>query len=279
MNIKIITDSLSDIPKESIKKYDICVLPLKVRFKEVEYEDQVTITTDEFFEKLEKSEELPKTAQVIPSEYIEKIEKYLKEGYEIIIINGSSKVSGTHQSALIAKEETDPEKVHVIDTLSLSYGCGIIAVEAAKMAKEGKGREEIIQKVNEMIDRVEVLFSVETLDYLKKGGRLSSAKALIGNLLNVKPILHIRDGEVEVIEKVRGSKKIVKKMIDLSKSMSLEKNMKSITILHGQNEKSFQKLKDEVKKELKPKEILESRIGPTIGTYTGPSLIAIVFMK
>ncbi|WP_176461658.1 DegV family protein [Anaeromicrobium sediminis] len=279
MKIKIITDSLSDIPKEVAQKYDICVLPLKVRFGEVEYEDQVTITIDEFFEKLEKSTELPKTAQVIPSAYIEKIEKYLSEGYEIIIINGSSKVSGTHQSALIAKDATDPEKVHVIDTLSLSYGCGMMAVEAARMAKEGKTKEEIIEKINSMIDRVEVLFSVETLEYLKKGGRLSPAKAMIGNLLNLKPILHIEGGEIEVMDKVRGSKKIIRKMIDMCRSMSLDGKIGSITLIHGKNEKSFEKMKEEVREELKPVEILESRIGPTIGTHTGPSLIGIIFLK
>lgn len=280
MKIKILTDSLSDIPKELIKEHDICVLPLKVRFGEEEYKDQETITTDEFFEKLEESDSLPKTAQVIPSEYIEKINKYLGEGYDhIIIINGSSKLSGTHQSALIAREETDPGKVHVIDSLSASYGCGLLVIKAAQMAKEGIEYDKIVETIEGIKSRVHVYFSVETLDYLKKGGRLSATQAVIGNLLNVRPILHIKDGYVQVYDKVRGSKRMLKKMVDLCKNNTKNGKLEEVILIQGKNQKAIDGIKKNIEDEAIALKVLETRVGATIGVYTGPSIVGVIFIN
>lgn len=277
--IKIMTDSLSDIPKEFVAKYDISVLPLTIRFGDEEYKDGIDLNSEEFFDKLKKCEQLPTTSQVPPSEFMREMKKAVDNGFEVIVINGSSGVSGTHQSAMMAKNELDTEDITVIDTLALSYTCGLIVVEAAKMAKEGRGKEEILKKIEDMKRKVGHIFSVETLEYLKKGGRLSATKAAIGTVLNVKPMLTIKDGKVEPLDKVRGNKKIIPKMIELAKEMGLKQGSQYVCIAHGANLEGLEKLKEEMVKVFAPKELVVTEIGCTIGTYTGPGLLAILFIK
>jgi DegV family protein with EDD domain len=273
------TTSLSDIPKELIEEYDITVLPLTIRFGDKEFRDGVDLSTEDFFNKLKESDELPSTSQITPSMFIREIENILENGYQVMIINGSSGVSGTHESALMAKKELESDDIIVIDTLALSYTCGMIVVEAAKMAKEGKNKEEIINRVEKMKEKGDHIFSVETLDYLKKGGRLSATKTTIGKILNVKPILTIKDGKVEHFDKVRGSKKIIPKMVQIAKERGLKKGSEYICIAHGENAEGLENLKEEIRNVFEPKKIIVTEIGCTIGTYTGPGLLAILYIR
>lgn len=277
--IKIMTTSLADIPKEIAKEYDILVLPLTVRFEDKEFKDGVDLSSKEFFRKLNESEKLPKTSQVTPNIFLREMKDALDQGYEVIVINGSSAVSGTHQSAENAKEELDTDDITVVDTLALSYSCGMIVVEAAKMAKEGKSKKAILDRVYDMKNKVDHIFSVETLEYLKKGGRLSSTKATIGKILNIKPILTIEDGKVEMIDKVRGSKRIIPKMIDLVQKRGIKKGAEYICIAHGDNTCGLDKLKEAVIEAFEPKRIITAEIGCTIGTYTGPGILAILYVR
>ncbi len=277
-SIKVITDSLSDIPKELVEQLNITVLPLTVRFGKDEFKDGVDITNKEFYQRLETSDDIiPATAQVPPSEFKKAYQDAIQSGYEyIIVINGSSKVSGTHQSAIIAKQEFEKENIYVIDSESLSYGCGMIVVEIAKMIIDNKAIDEILARANEMIKGSEHIFSVDTLKYLHRNGRLSTSKMALGNLLNLKPILGIIDGKVEPIDKVRGSKKQIKRMIEISKERGLVKGAR-IALGHASDLEKLQELRNEIVKEIKPIEIVEAEIGPTIGTHTGPGTIAIFF--
>ncbi|TCO79476.1 DegV family protein [Marinisporobacter balticus] len=277
--IKIITDSLADIPKELVEKYDIAVLPLTIRFGEEEFKDGIDLNAQEFFVKLQESNELPGTSQVPPNVFLDEMKDAVKNGYQTIIINGSSAVSGTYHSAIMAKNELAHEDITVIDTSALSYSCGMIVVEAAKMARKGKTKQDILHRIEEMKERIDHIFSVETLDYLKKGGRLSATKATIGKILNVKPILIIDDGKVELFDKVRGSKKIIPKMIELAKQRGLKRGSAYVCIAHGANRAGLQKLKEAVMDAFEPKKLIETEIGCTIGTYTGPGMLAILYMK
>ncbi len=276
--IKIITDSLSDMPKDTAEKYNIKVLPLTVRFADGEYKDGVDLSADEFYEKLNTADEIPQTSQINPSEFKMAIEEALAEGYEsIIIINGSGGVSGTHQSAVIAKEELENDNIYVFDSRSLSYGCGMIVTMAAEMVAEGKSLDEILKALNKMIEGAQQIFSVDTLKYLHKNGRLSTGKMALGTLLNVKPILGIVDGKVEPIDKVRGNKKLYKKMIEICKENGL-KNGTRISIGHASNRQGLEKLKKLIIDELNPSMIEEADIGCTIGTHTGAGVLAIFFI-
>ncbi|WP_053956672.1 DegV family protein [Inediibacterium massiliense] len=277
--IKIMTTSLADVPKELAKEYDITILPLCIRFGEEEFKDGVDLHGEEFFQRLKDTGEVSQSSQISPIIFIKEMKAILEEGYQIILINGSSGVSGTHESSIMAKNEIGSEDITIIDTLALCYGCGMIVVEAAKMAKEGKSKEEIVNRVEEMKEKVDHIFSVDTLDYLQKGGRLSPTKATIGKILNVKPILTIEDGKVEPFDKVRGSKKIIPRMIELAQERGLKKGSDYICVAHGGNKENFKKLKEEIIKVFEPKNMIEMEIGCTIGTYTGPGLLAILYIK
>ncbi|QEK11843.1 DegV family protein [Crassaminicella thermophila] len=277
--IKIMTTSLADIPKELVEAYDITVFPLTIRFGDEEFHDQVDLSTEEFFRRLRTSETLPTTSQVPPNVFLEEFKNTLENGYEIILINGSSEISGTHRSSLMAKNELGSEDITIIDTLALSYSCGMIVVEAAKMAKEGKNKQEILDRIEDMKNKVDHIFSVETLEYLKKGGRLSATKATIGKILNIKPILIIKDGKIELFDKVRGSKKVIPKMIEIAEQRGIKRHSEYICIAHGGNVEGLEKLKKEVMNAFQPKKIITTEIGCTIGTHTGPGLLGILYMR
>jgi len=277
--VKIIADSMSDIPKGLQDKLNIKVIPLTVRFGDEEYKDGVDLTSEEFYKKLEESDVIPSTSQVPPQDFTNAIKEAFDEGYEsVIIVNGSSQVSGTHQSAIIAKEEFK-ENVYVVDTRALSYGCGIIVTEAAKMAQKGMKAEEILSELNKnVLGKIEHIFTVDTLKYLHKNGRLSASSMALGTLLNVKPILNLRDGKVEPLEKVRGNKKAYKRMIEIALERGLERSTR-ISVGHAENLEGANVLIEEIKKIVPNEEIEIADIGCTIGSHTGRGTLAMFFKR
>ncbi len=277
-NIQIITDSMADMPKDVLDKYNIMVMPLTIIFGDEEYRDGIDLTNAQFYEKLSQSKDLPKTSQVSPNKFIEVFEKVLNEGKDVLCINGSSKASGTFQSAVVAKSSLGNDKIEVFDTMALSLGAGIFVYEAAKMAAEGKDLKEIVEYLNTIKGNVDHIFTVDTLEYLKKGGRLNPMKATIATMLNIKPILTVVDGLVEPLDKVRGSKKVIGKMIELAKERGKTFENKVIGISHASSEDTVNLLKEQIMKELKPKEIMIKEIGCTIGTHAGPGTLAMFYI-
>ncbi|KUO50281.1 MAG: fatty acid-binding protein DegV [Desulfitibacter sp. BRH_c19] len=277
--IQVITDSLTDIPKDIIDKYDIKIVPLKIHFGEEEYIDGVDLSYPDFYKKLTQIKELPKTSQVTPPAFVEVFQKALDEGKEILCINGSSRASGTHQSAVLAKAELSNAQIDVVDTMGLSFGGGLVVYEAAKMAEAGIKRQEIVQKIEELKPKVDHLFTVDTLENLKKGGRLKPMKATIANILNIKPILTVVDGLVEPLDKVRGSKKVIQKMIDLAKERGGNFADKTLALAHANSPDKVELFRQEVIKQLNPKEMIITEIGCTIGTHAGPGTLAIFYFR
>ena len=278
-NIQIITDSMTDVPKDIAEKYNIVILPLTIHFGDEEYRDGVDLSYEEFYKKLTEVKELPKTSQIPPHVFKGAFEKALLEGKEVICINGSSRASGTHQSAMIAKQDLENELIDVIDTLGLSIGAGLLVIEAARLAEMGTDRRTIVDKLLSYHEKVEHIFTVDTLEFLKKGGRINPMRALIGGMLNVKPILTVKEGLVESLDKVRGSKKIIGKMVELAKDRGGEFADKTIAIAHANSPENLVLLKEEIMKELNPKEIIETDIGCTIGTHAGPGTLALFYFK
>ncbi|SHK57619.1 DegV family protein [Tepidibacter formicigenes] len=279
MNIKIITDSLSDIPLNLIKEYDIEVVPLTVIFEDGEYKDGLDLSNEEFYEKLKNSESVPKTSQITPLEFEKIFKKYLDENKKILYIAGSSKATGTYQSSLLAKDLLDSDDIYTFDTMALSFGCGMLVVEAARMAKKGKNIDEILNELQHMREKVDHIFTVDTLEYLQKGGRISSTKAAIGRILSIKPILTVEEGLVSQLDQVRGKRKVVSKMIELAKKRGHNLSNQVIVISHGANEELALKLKEAVDKEINPKDIIIGNIGSAIGTHAGPGTVAIFYLR
>ena len=278
--IQIVIDSIIDIPRDIRDKYQIKVMPLKVYFGEKEYRDGVDLTYSEFYKKLSEAKDLPKTSQVTPSEFVEVFKQGLAEGKEILCINGSSRASGTHQSAVIAKNELDDDKIEVFDTMNLSFGGGILVYEAAKMVEAGATMQEIVKRLGSLRSKVDAIFTVDTLEYLKKGGRIKPVKAIIANILNIRPILAIVDGLVETIDKARGSKKISQKIMKLVKQRGGDFSDKTIGFAIGApTPEKIEALKQEIAAELNPKEIIFTEVGCTIGTHAGPGVWGLFYYK
>ncbi len=278
-NIQIITDSMTDVPKALAEKYNIKILPLTIIFGEEEFRDGVDLSYSDFYTKLKEVKELPKTSQISPIVFKEAFQEALKAGKEVICINGSSRASGTHQSALLAKQELEGDRIDVLDTMGLSIGAGMVVIEAARLAEEGLERSAIVEKINSRKEAVEHIFTVDTLEFLKKGGRINPMRALVGGMLNLKPILTVKEGLVESLDKVRGSKKVIGKMVELAKEKGEDFSGKTVAIAHANSPDKLSELREEVIKVLNPKEIIETDIGCTIGTHAGPGTLAIFFYK
>lgn len=276
--IKIITDSTSDLPKGLAEKYDIDVLPLTIYFDENEYRDWIDITPKVFYEMMRNSEKLPTTSQVNPNSFKEKYELYLKEYDYIISLHLSSLASGTYNSAVIARDMVDKDRIKVIDTRNFTYGFGQMVIEAAKMAKDGRSVDEIIDRIEYLIKNVKTLFVVDTLEYLKKGGRLSATKATIGTLLNLKPVLTVDDGKIVAIDKARGMKKALKRIVEIMKEQGAELKGQIAKIGHADNLAHLEEFKTAIKEVYGDVEMEEFEIGCVIGVYCGPGTVVIHYM-
>ncbi|MDU4859929.1 MAG: DegV family protein [Terrisporobacter othiniensis] len=274
-DLKIICDSLADVPENLVKLYDIEVIPLTIIINDIEYKDGQNLTNEEFYKLIKEYDEIPKTSQATYIQFKAIFKKYLDQGKKILYISGSSKVTGTYQSAMITKNDLQGE-IHIFDSLNLSYGCGAQVVTACEMNEQGKSIEDIVKKLEEIRDNILVLFAVDNLDYLKKGGRLSASKAAIGSMLSIKPILQMQDGLIVNIDQARGHKKVISKLISITKE-HFKNNIedKRIGIAHGDNEVEFEKLKEAINSELKFTKMTETKIGPSIGSHTGAGTIGL----
>lgn len=278
--IKIITDSTSDLPKALTEKYEVDVIPLEVTIDNISYLDGVDITLEEFLEKMDKASEMPKTSQINPGRFLDVYKKYLDEGYEIISIHLSSKMSGTFQSAKMAKEMLNTEKIHIIDSKNVTCGLGILVLKACKLKEENYDTEKICEEINNAIPKVKSALNFESLDNLVKGGRLSKAQGLIGGLLGIKLNLTIDQGEIVVRDKVRGSKKALRYILDYLDQCGISEEV-SPMVLNAAADKENLEVLEGIKNYLKEKQIeyIESEVGCVVGTHSGRNACAIFFIE
>lgn len=274
--VKIITDSTCDLSQEVIKKYDIEVLPLIVRFGEESYYDGVDLQPDEFFEKMKNSSVFPSTSLVTPQRFYECYKKYVDEGYDICSIHITSKMSGTYQSACIARDMLESGNICVIDSLNVTNGLGVLVVKACRLSEEGYNLDDIEKKINEVIPHVKSFLVFESLDNLVRGGRLSRTAGVIGSVLGIKLILSMQDGELNVIDKVRGSRKVLKNLFEFIEEKSIKKGEISL-LLHVSPEENFLSLKEYM--ELHDEEYYINKVGCVVGTHSGPSAYGIFFIE
>lgn len=275
--IKIITDTASDLPIELAKQQGIIVVPLKVNFEGQEYLDRYTLEVNDFYNKLAHCETLPTTSQPSPNDFLKHIEKAKENNDEVIMILLSSQLSGTYQSAMLAKEMSGYDKVYVIDSLQATLGLQFLVNEAVCLKNSGNSVEKIVEAIEVLKHQVKVIGVVDTLEYLVKGGRLSKTSGIAGNLLKIKPILTLKEGKIEVLSKARGMCKATNetaKIISESGGIDLdypvyigytgsdEGNEKFVCILQG--ECCF-------------KEYQSYIVGSTIGTHIGPGAKVIVY--
>lgn len=283
MPIVILTDSASDLDASVRESLGIVSVPLKVMFGEETYLDGVTIHSTQFFEKLKQSTQLPTTSQPSPLEFVEAykaiVEKHGKD-VQIIAIMLSAALSGTYQSAVIAKSMLEDDvDITVIDSRKASFVYGMICEEAAKAAREGKSKQQILDMIDHFLDDVQVYFVVDTLEYLQKGGRIGRASALLGSLLNIKPILTLDPaGYVSAFDKVRGTKKAIARVTEAFQEYAQGAPVK-LAILHSSVPDQAAELLERYKQEFQVVESHLQEIGPVIGTHAGPGLLGMVMVK
>lgn len=278
MKTRIIVDSTADLFTELKSRVD--VVPLTVHFGEEEYLDGVTIDHKTFYEKLIESDVLPTTSQTTPDSFIKEFQKIKENGDSAVVITISSKLSGTYQSAVIAAEDFD--NIYIVDSGSAAIGSGILAERALKLADDGMNAREIAELLNEEKEKIVIIALFDTLEYLKKGGRISKTAAFAGSVLNIKPVLSVIDGEITVLGKARGSKmgnNLLVEEIEKVGGVDFEKPV--LLGFTGLSDALLLKYIEDSKYlwEKGLKDIRYTAIGSVIGTHAGPGAIAAAFFK
>ncbi len=277
--IRVVTDSVSDIPKELITELEIQVLPLTVNFENRSYRDGIDLSAEEFFERMAESAKLPTTSQVAPGEFFHVFNEITGNGDEVVAILMSSKLSGTYNSAVTAKNMLEDAKIDIIDSQGVTLGYGLLVIEGARMAKNGYTRREIIDRITYMKEKMEYKFVVDTLENLHKGGRLNGAEAFMGKLLNIKPILTMKDGRLVPEDKVRGRKKAMKWLIDWLKDHQIDLSNQTIGVNHSNDEGYALELIDLIRENFNVKEIILSKTGCVVSTHAGQGAVAMYFLN
>ena len=276
--VRIVTDSTCDLSSELVKENEIEVVPLNVYFGEKAFKDGLEITSKDFYKMLKEEKEHPKTSQPTPEDFVKTYQNVLEKDDEIISIHISSKLSGTYQSALIAQKDLNNQKITVLDSKHACGSLGLIVLECAKMAKRGESKESIVKFAQTLIKNTKIYFIVDTLEYLRKGGRIGRASELIGTLLNVKPVLFLDDGIVTTFDKARGVNKAFSRIINAMDDYKKENEGKKISygFIWGDNQKIMNKFLEKLPDEYEQKDNLITEIGSVIGAHTGPGAFGIV---
>lgn len=280
--MRIFADSASDLPKEFFEKENVVLFPLRVHIGNEEFEDIRTINSLKVYDAI-RNDIRPKTSQVSPDEMLNAFEQLAKDGEEGFYIAFSSELSGTYGTAMMASDQIREEypdlKLTVLDTKAASLGYGMLVKEAVKLRSQGHPLKEIIERVTFMADHMESLFTVEDLDYMAKGGRISKGSAFVGGLLNIKPLLHVENGKLVPIEKLRGRKKVIKRIVELMEERGEQIEKQIIAISHGDDEEFATLMKEAIEEQFHPKSVEVYMIGSVIAAHTGPGTLAVFFLN
>jgi DegV family protein with EDD domain len=274
--IKIVTDSTAYLPEEIVRQHDICVVPLYVHFGTEAFREGVELSNEEFYRRLKEAPELPTTSQPSAGEFHEVFAPLIDAGHEIITLTISSKLSGTWNSAMAAKEMLPDAPISVVDSLSTSVGLHLMVDAAIEAAAAGATRQEIVDQIERAKQEMQLFFVVDTLEYLARGGRIGNAKAFLGTILKVKPILVLQDGAIEPLEQVRSKSKATARMLDLVEEyVGGNGRTSKVAVTHALVPKDAELIGQELVGRLGCGQPLMGELGPVIGTHTGPGMVGI----
>lgn len=283
MALKIITDSASDIPKWVIDDFGLHVIPTPVVIEEKDYFDGKTIFPEEFYDVLQSGKDI-KTYHINSQMFYDNFLPYAQNYDELIYICFSTGIAGTFNAANIAKTELLEQypdfDITIIDSKCASLGFGLSTYYALKMQQNGASKEEIIEAIKWHCDHMEHIFTVKTLEYLLKGGRLSKTSAVAGSLLDIKPIIQVNDmGALESIEKVRGRQKSLKRLVEIVGERGKDLSNQTIGLAHGNDAETMEAVKETLRNTYGCKNFMENYVGCAIGAHTGPGIIGIIFLN
>ncbi|WP_175287534.1 DegV family protein [Salinicoccus roseus] len=277
--MQLIADSCSDISVEELDRMEIEMIPLKITIDDKDYLDQFDISSMEVLDAISEGKR-PLTSQANPEDFTKVFQKYVERGEPVLYIAFSSELSGTYQSAVIAKDtilDDHPDAdITIIDTKAASYGLGLIVERAHGYVESGLSKDEVIAKVEKDVKDIRHFFTVDDLDYLAKGGRLSKGQAFLGGLLNIKPLLHVEEGKLVPLEKHRGTKKVHSSMV---KHLIADNVTREVHITQANAEAQAEQLKQKILDGTTITDVRISTIGPTISSHTGNGTVAMFYFN
>lgn len=282
MNVKIVADSACDLSKEHYNEYDIEMIPLNVHLDDKAYADVKEINPKTIYDAM-RAGKAPKTSQPVPEAFKSIFTEYAEKNEPLVYVSFSSELSGTYQSAKIMEEIVKADypnaPIHIIDTKCASIGYGLVVLYIAKLAKNGASVDEIVEAANYQAEHMEHIFTVDDLEYLYRGGRVSKTSAFIGGLLNIKPILNVEDGKLIPLEKLRGSKKVLKRMLELMDERGNDFKNQVIGISHGDDLERAEALSELIQEKygVDKNNIVIEMVGAVIGAHSGPGTLALFF--
>ncbi|WP_339149611.1 MULTISPECIES: DegV family protein [unclassified Sutcliffiella] len=283
MTIRIFADSASDLPKEFFTNEKVDLIPLKVLFGETEYEDMVTIDSSKVYNAMREGQ-VVKTSQASPVFMKELFTEVAVKQETAVYVAFSSELSGTYQTAVLMQKEVMEEypelDLTIIDSKCASLGYGLVVKKAAELANGGSSKEDLLASIEYDITHMEHVFTVDNLDYLARGGRVSKASAFVGGLLNIKPLLHMEDGKLIPLEKIRGRKKVLRRMVEVMRDRNgFNSAGQRIGISHGDDLATAQALKEMIVEACDCKDFTITSIGSAVGAHAGPGTIALFFLN
>lgn len=277
--IRIYADNACDLDKPVLDKLGVKLFYMPVTINDKTYRDRLTISPPEFYKLISKPWVLPTSAQITPGEFQTEFQKAINANDdEIIYLSFSSKLSGTYQSACIARDMVDPDRITVIDSKSASVGYGLSVIRAARAVAQGMNKEEVIAEIEDNIRRIQHIFIVGQFDMLKRGGRVSATSAIVGDLLNIKLILHFVDGAIVPLEKVHGLKKAKKRMLEIMAERGYNLSEQLIGIDHSADYQGALELKQIIADKFGCRNFIISEIGAAIGTHVGTGTYSVFFL-
>ncbi|HEY0492242.1 MAG TPA: DegV family protein [Candidatus Dormibacteraeota bacterium] len=272
--VRIVTDSTADLSLEQQRAAGITVVPLNVHFGDEVFRDRVDLSSAEFFRKLKAASQLPRTSQPSVGVFEEVFRKLTSGVDEVVAVMLSGKVSGTYNAALMAAQAV-PGKVDVVDSQSASMALGFLALEAARLASAGADRATVTAAVGALVPKARILCAIDTLTYLERGGRIGKARALVGSLLNFKPLITLRDGEVVPLGRARGRPQMLDRLVEM---LRRDGRIMRLAVLHGAAESEAEHLRARLAPGYPELEVIVSEIGPVLATHTGPGVIGITYL-
>jgi len=276
--MKIIMDSTSDLPENLIKQFDITIVPLTIHLGDKSWKDFYDIDPDTYYEMLKKTQAFPKTSQPSPQDFIDAYAPYVEKGEPILSLHISSKLSGTYQSALLAKNHFPQEKIEVIDSKHASMALALMILTCIEKEKKGEDFFEIAEFAKKLGDSLNTYFSVGSLEYLRRGGRIGRAQALLGSLMKIKPLLKLIDGEIHPVEKIRTTERLLDRFIDIIKEAAFKKGKIKLAAAESDNSDLMSSLLERAIKIDGVSLVYRGKIGGVVTSHAGPGTLGITFL-
>ena len=276
--VALVTDSTSNIPKDILSQYQISVAPQELIWGEENFQDGVNIQPSEFYERLKTAKVMPSTSQVTPASFLNIFGSLLEQGYDILAILISNELSGTIASAIQAREMLKNPTIEIVDSRTTAMALGFQVLMAPRAAEQGASLAEVKAVANNAVDKVGVVFAVDTLEFLHRGGRIGGGKRFLATALNIKPILEVTGGKVEGIEQVRTRSKSLNRIVELINERSGGRKPVRLATLHANSPEDAKTVLAEASKVLNPIESILAEVSPVIGSHAGPGTVGLAFM-